>query len=266
MPEIDDARGRPSEGSSDDLVAALAEAHVGPADLDAALQARGITGLPTHTRTDLADTLAVVQALRAEPALADPSPAVWDRISADLAHEADVDATAPGRAADASVVDLGARRARRDGRRLRWAPAAAAAVVGLLVGGGVTWLGLRPQPEPPVAAPRVLGDATLGPVTATGTEAHAEMLREADGALELRVDVPEVPDAEAGYYEVWLRDADATRLISLGTVTSTSTTLTVPEGIDFARYPVVDVSHEHFDGDPTHSGATLWAGPMTERS
>lgn len=95
MPEIDDARGRPSEGSFDDLVAALAGAHVGPADLDAALQARGITGLPTHTRTDLADTLAVVQALRAEPALADPSPAVWDRISADLAHEADVDASAP---------------------------------------------------------------------------------------------------------------------------------------------------------------------------
>ena len=82
----------------------------------------------------------------------------------------------------------------------------------------------------------------------------------------LEVHVAAVPDAEDGYLEVWLRDEAASRMISLGTVSTQDAVLTVPEGVRLAEYPVVDVSHEHFDGDPTHSGTSLWVGEMVRRS
>ena len=63
-------------------------------------------------------------------------------------------------------------------------------------------------------------------------------------------------------YGEWIRDEAASRMISLGTVTRQDTTLTVPEGVDLASYPVLDVSHEHFDGDPSHSTLSLWVGEM----
>lgn len=264
MPDMDSTRGALSDDAFDALVSALAEGGVRPEDLDEALHAREVTSLTPRERADLRDTLRVIEALRADPLLVEPPHGLWEKVASAIEAEGDLAAT------PATVADLDAHRSRRrGGAGARWWVPAAAAVAGLLVGGGAVWLNLQPSEAPetgPVAEPQVIGDAEMDPVAATGTTASAKMTREPDGSLELTVDVPEVPDAAAGYYEVWLRDADASRLISLGTISSTSTTLRVPEGIDFSRYPVVDVSHEHFDGDPTHSGTTLWAGAMTERS
>ena len=36
----------------------------------------------------------------------------------------------------------------------------------------------------------------------------------------------------------------------------------VPDGLDLAEFPVVDVSEEHFDGDPSHSGDSVVRGPL----
>nr|WP_282447607.1 anti-sigma factor [Micrococcus sp. JXJ CY 30] len=178
---------------------------------------------------------------------------------------------------DDVVVPLAERRAARSAARegrTRWWPVAAAAAAGLLVGGLGVGLALSGRDGAadgaPVAQPtpaeEVLGDARLDPVVQDGTLARAEMRREQDGELRLEVRVPAVPDAEDGYLEVWLRDEAASRMISLGTVSTQDAVLTVPEGVRLAEYPVVDVSHEHFDGDPTHSGTSLWVGEMVRRS
>ena len=108
----------------------------------------------------------------------------------------------------------------------------------------------------------LIGTAVMASVTTDGSPARAEMTRAADGEMHLAVHVPQVPAPEDGYLEVWIRDEAASRMISLGTVTRQDTTLTVPEGVDLASYPVLDVSHEHFDGDPSHSTLSLWVGEM----
>jgi len=106
----------------------------------------------------------------------------------------------------------------------------------------------------------MVGEAVLVPATQDDVHGTARMVvSDADGE-QLVVSVSDLP--ADGYYEVWLRDEAASRLISLGTVSSTTTTLPVPPGVDLSRFPIVDVSQERFDGDPSHSGVTVAAGPM----
>lgn len=149
--------------------------------------------------------------------------------------------------------------------RHRWPVVVAAAAAGLVVGaaGAALAAGLltpRDDDAAPPAEPVAVGEAVLEPVAAQDLEGRAEMVANPDGDLRLTVDVSRPP--QQGYFEVWLRDEQASRLISLGTVSDPSTTLPVPEGVDLERFPVVDVSQEDFDGDPSHSGVTLAAGPM----
>lgn len=243
-------------------------------------------GLDARSLEDLHGTLRVLAALGdPAPDLVAPPAGLWDRIAADLdapdRADADPDAVAASTARtdgrDDVVVPLSERRAARAAartERTRWWPVAAAAAAGLVVGGLGVGMALSGRDGgtdgAPVAQPtpteELLGDARLDPLTQGGTLARAEMRRESDGEMRLAVHVPAVPDAEDGYLEVWLRDEAASRMISLGTVTSEDAVLTVPEGVRLGEYPVVDVSHEHFDGDPTHSGTSLWVGEMVRRS
>ena len=120
---------------------------------------------------------------------------------------------------------------------------------------------LREDPDDtPTQTVVAVGAANLEPVGQSNMHGEAVMERNQDGQLELHVDVSDI--AQDGYLEVWLRDEEATRLVSLGVATSHSTTVDVPDGLDLEQFPVVDVSHEHFDGDPAHSGDTLLAGTM----
>lgn len=147
----------------------------------------------------------------------------------------------------------------------RWLTVFAAAAAGVVVGAAAVtwWLQSGQDDQPPSAdAPTVVGGAVLEPVASDDLTGQAQMVDRGDGELELRVDLSATADPADGYFEVWLRDEDASRLMSLGAATAESTTLQVPAGIDLSQYPIVDVSHEHFDGDPTHSGTTLAAGPM----
>lgn len=198
-----------------------------------------------------------LDALRDPVELSDPPAELWGRISAELDQDSSAaqGVVAPlGPPSDARVVDLTSR------RRRRWLLPAVAAVAGLIVGAGSIGLWGLSEPSPPAHV--ALGDADLAPITAEDFSGRAEMVELPDGTIELTVEVPSTPDPSDGYLEVWLRDEGASRLISLGPVTETTTTVRVPEGVDLAQYPIVDVSHEHFDGDPTHSGITLAAGPM----
>jgi Anti-sigma-K factor rskA len=141
-------------------------------------------------------------------------------------------------------------------RRTWWALAAAAA--GILVGAAavVGWQTLDDDGAAAVAS------AVLDPLAdpdATGTAT----VNEIDGRRELSVDL----DAESGqdaYLEVWLLSPDASQLVSLGVMHGESGTFSVPDGLDLAAFPVVDVSVEPLDGDPAHSGDSVVRGTLDQ--
>lgn len=112
------------------------------------------------------------------------------------------------------------------------------------------------------ASEEVLASADLsaeglpaGPEGLTG----AARLIERDGQLLLVVDLD--PPPSDGFLELWLLDAEASRLISLG-VFEDGRAYPLPPGIDVGEFPVVDVSIEPLDGDPTHSGASIARGVL----
>lgn len=145
----------------------------------------------------------------------------------------------------ATATDLSSR------RRLPWVIGAVAAAVVLIV--GVAALVRQPSAEPTVVASTPLG--SLGPAGSGEVE-----LVDADGELRLRLDISDV-DPGDGFLEVWMIDTDVTRLVSLGPVRADGT-YDLPPGLDPAQFPVVDVSVEPLDGDPTHSGDSVLRGEL----
>jgi anti-sigma-K factor RskA len=67
----------------------------------------------------------------------------------------------------------------------------------------------------------------------------------------------------SGFYEVWLLDADAQRLVSLGLLEGSTGRFPLPPQVDVTRFPVVDVSLEPADGNPAHSGDSVVRGTLT---
>ncbi len=155
-------------------------------------------------------------------------------------------------------------------RRGRWgrtaALVAAAATAGVLAGVGVASL-LADSPgdepgAPPGSAPSVLAQAPLERVGDLGVEGRAVVTRDAEGR-NIAVELTGLPaPAPGSYYEVWLIDRDVTKLVSLGPLDAGRGTLPVPDGLDLAAYPVVDVSIEPFDGDPGHSSVSVVRGTL----
>lgn len=278
---------------TDEQLAILADPRLGPPEPAAdQIQARLHAAQREHLaqcapcRAAFEATERALQALRDPAALHEPPAELWDRIAAEIAATPDRvtdggflrgDSTHSDVTGDedrrAPVSELRPRSRRRGSRQASersarrapvWVPlaaAAAGAVLGAAAVAAVLGQG-DAEVQPPAAVPTIVGDATLEPVAAEDFTGRAEMIETAGGDLELTVEISTAPDPESGYFEVWLRDAEGTQLISLGSATGESTTFTVPAGIDLSQYPVVDVSHEHFDGDPTHSGTTLAEGPM----
>ena len=81
-----------------------------------------------------------------------------------------------------------------------------------------------------------------------------------DDALQLRVQTDGL-DAADGYLEVWMIDPSVTELVSLGPLRADGV-YAIPAGVDPARFPIVDVSIEPVDGDPTHSGDSVLRGQL----
>lgn len=255
----------PSEHLTEDLVLELAEQQSGhrSASADSTTPAARHLQRCDSCYAWVSDTARVISALRPATSdddlveetadLADPPPGLWAVIAAETAQTRTETQQPP-----APVTDLATRR----GSRRTWLWVGGAAAAGLAVGAALATAVLGQPKIPGEPEPLLAGEAQLAPVSQANFTGEAEMFRHADGQLTLTVQVAEVPAPEDGYLELWLRDEQASRLISLGTVTTTSTTVTVPQGMDLSEYPVVDVSHEHYDGDPSHSGVTLAAGPM----
>lgn len=253
----------------------------------------------THLRTcprcagEVAELTAVVTLGRQAPAALPDVPAqIWSAIRAELSADRPSDAaeTHPSRAPrdttgpatgsqgpgsqgpgnqatgpvaagtpDPAVVPLDSRRRRRS----PWAIAGIAAAVGALFGGAVVWSAVDSGGTGPRSQERFVAQAVLAPLpgASVSTPGHATVMDSADGEV-IRVDARSLPAGD-GFYEVWLLDADATRLVALGALPAGSVgTFTVPPGLSLADYPVVDISLEAYDGDPSHSTHSLMRGTL----
>jgi hypothetical protein len=179
-----------------------------------------------------------------------PPEGLWDRIAASLEAEPataaePVPTDAP--AAEANVVPMA-------GRRRSWwlAVAAAAAFVAIGVTAALVLGGDGDET-------RVVSAVELERLGPSGS-GRAELI-DHDGRLQLRVDTSEL-DPGDGYLELWLIDPSVTRLVSLGPLRPDGV-YDVPAGVDPAEFPIVDVSVEPVDGDPTHSGQSVLRGELT---
>lgn len=154
---------------------------------------------------------------------------------------------APAAASDPKVVsfDRPARTGRRSFRT--WLPSVAAAVIAIAAGSWFLTGDRSPEPIDEIALDR-LKDA--GAATAE--------IREGEDGLELAVSVDGVDPAD-GYFELWLLNAEASELVSLGPIRSDGV-YPLPAGLDLDAFPVVDVSVEAFDGNPAHSGESVFRG------
>lgn len=231
--------------------------------------------------TELESLGHVVRVARADPpAPAAPGPEVWaavhaelglsDAVAADpLAGSADrgrvrdgddaagggdtPSADDDGARGGATVVDLADRRR----RGVPYPLAAAAAAAALLVGGLSVWgaqrLGLEPEPT-------VLATAELEPLAGYTARGSAEVDELPDGTRQLvvRTDPADVD----GFKEVWLLAPDAQRMVSLGVMAGDEAVFVLPANLDVGEFPVVDVSNEPIDGDPTHSGDSIVRGAL----
>lgn len=185
-----------------------------------------------------------------------PPAGLWDRIAAEAgisgaspnAFEAAV-ATDERPSADeelATVSELPARVPRSV-----WAlGAAAAAAVIVVIGLAVLSPGTDGSVVASASLDRLLGESAQG---------SAE-LRDVDGGLRLQIDASGI-DAEDGFVEVWMIDPDVSQLVSLGPLRADGT-YDLPAGLDAEAFPIVDLSFEPFDGDPTHSGQSVLRGQL----
>lgn len=196
-----------------------------------------------------------------------PPPGVWAAIAASTGVTAvprtgpaaeppalgAVPEPAPGPEHEAEVVPLRPRRS-----RLLLA-AAASLVVGAGIGAGAVALGGDDDGDDPAVV--ALAAAELDPLGENEASGEAEVVEHADGTRVLRLEL----DASApddGYLEVWLIDEAVEGMVPVGVVRAGTEELVLPADLDLGQYPIVDVSVEPLDGDPTHSGVSIARGVL----
>lgn len=193
----------------------------------------------------------------------EPPPAeVWSRITAELGLPSAATASAATASAATTALPTTQRPARvlplpaaQPIRRRRPLMAAAAAVIAVLAAGAIGWAaGRSTSTSTPVRAMAAALQAQPGTtVTAHGTATmHA-----ASGGFVMDVRTSGLP-ARDGFYEVWLYDPSATKMVAIGLLGSGGRgSFTVPAGLDVAAYHVVDVSIQRYNGDPQHGTSAL---------
>lgn len=165
-----------------------------------------------------------------------------DHVWAAIAAEISTDST--------NVVPLRTRRS-----ALPWV--AVAAAIGLLLGGiGGVAVMQSSETSPVLVATTPL--EPLGGYNASGTA----RLESRNGGDVLAVDVSGLPSTD-GYFEVWLLAPDSSSMIAIGTLGVGDTgVFPLPPGVSLSDYPIVDISDEAYDGDPTHSTDSVVRGTL----
>ncbi|MFK5634910.1 anti-sigma factor domain-containing protein [Ornithinimicrobium sp. LYQ103] len=159
--------------------------------------------------------------------------------------------------------ELAARRERRAGGGGRPVPrifgfGLVAAAAG---GAAAMWLGLTLADREQPSTDTLVASAELEALD-TSLQPAAASLVERDGQRVLVLDAADLPEVEDGYLEVWLLAPDASGMVTVGLLEPGQTEFVLPADLSTDDFPVVDVSVEHYDGDPTHSGDSLWRGPI----
>ena len=117
------------------------------------------------------------------------------------------------------------------------------------------WHAARPAEVVPVAA------VDLDPLADNDASGRASVIERTDGTrvLEVQLRAGELDDE---YYEVWLIDEAVQDMVPVGVARSGTVTFELPDGLDLGRFPIVDVSVEPLDGNPTHSGVSVARGVL----
>ena len=197
------------------------------------------------------------------PMPAAPPPGLWAGIEAAVTSPAAAPA-APLPGQPHSGDELGERRRRRSARTpSRQRDFSGFGLVAAAAGGAFAmWLGFTlADGEEPLTTDTLVASAELDALDDTVQPAAAEIV-ERDGNRVLVVDAGDVPDIEDGYLEVWLLAPDASGMVTIGLLEPGQTEFVLPANLSTDDFPVVDVSVEHYDGDPTHSGNSLWRGSI----
>jgi hypothetical protein len=140
-----------------------------------------------------------------------------------------------------------------------WVPVAAAVLIA--IAGAIITFAVDDEAEERLVAAGTLSNEGLA---VQSDQSATARLIEIDGVVELEVSVAEFEaesDRADGYLALWLTDPDIDRVVSLGPL-APGQRYRVPEDLSFDDYPVVDVSVELLDGDPGHSGRSIWRGPL----
>lgn len=203
------------------------------------------------------DDLAALRALGARHPRGDetwetPPSDLWDRIAAGAGVAGSPVAGTAGEAgapASETVVVPFERPARKVPR---WVVPVLSAAAVLII--AVVFVAIANRP----GEPEVLASTTLDLLGDSGS-GQAELVDDG-GTLQLRLETADL-DAGDGFLEVWVIDPTVSKLISLGPLRPDGV-YDLPEGIDPAEFPIVDVSIEPVDGDPTHSGNSVLRGQL----
>jgi hypothetical protein len=197
------------------------------------------------------DAVAVPQLAAPGPSVP-PPPRVWEAIAAATGVSATPSAAAATPADEQPVAEVLPFRSRRRPALL----VAAAVVAGAVVGAGaVAVLQNRDDDGDAVTA------VALDPLADNDASGRAEVVVRDDGSRVVEVDL-DAPALEDGYYEIWLIDREVVGMVPLGVVTPGSQTFELPADLDLGQFPLVDVSVEPLDGDPTHSGVSVARGEL----
>ena len=149
----------------------------------------------------------------------------------------------------------------------RWVAMAAAA--GIMVGAAAVWAGYNVLGQGPEAAPSptqtapqavVVAEAPLQPLASYTASGKALVEKLPNGTRQLVVQLSDGPIS--GFREVWVISPDLSKLVSLGVLDGEPGVFAIPEGLDLAQYPIVDVSNEPFDGNPAHSSDSIARGEL----
>jgi anti-sigma-K factor RskA len=90
----------------------------------------------------------------------------------------------------------------------------------------------------------------------------ATVVRTGSG-VDLRIATTSPLDPGDGYLEVWLINSDGKRMVSVGVLGSPEAgTFPISQALLDQGYVVVDISREHFDDRPEHSGDSLVRGTL----
>ncbi|EWT03624.1 ABC transporter substrate-binding protein [Intrasporangium oryzae NRRL B-24470] len=150
----------------------------------------------------------------------------------------------------------------RRSRRRVWPWAAGMAAAGLVVGvlAGRTFWASPASTDSSTGS--TVAQAELDTLDTKQRLGEATLLRTA-GGVDLRIATSRPLDAGDGYLEVWLINSDGKRMVSIGVMGGGEMgSFPVSQAMLDQGYVIVDISKEHFDNRPEHSGDSLARGRL----